>query len=152
MLIMRRQHRWIRPRLRQLCHDFSINMVKLHNLTVFFREPKKALAEAHATIAECIGSNPDDIFFTSGGTESDNWAIKSSAFSDSMHIAIITSSASIKTSSQSLVTSLFSLPSSPAFTGKADPRQPPSPSGLNDNLQENRRKPKYCSLENLKGL
>ena len=43
----------------------------------FARKPKKALAEARATIADCIGALPEEIYFTSGGTESDNWAIKS---------------------------------------------------------------------------
>ena len=42
----------------------------------FSRKPKKALAEARALIASCIGAQPEEIFFTSGGTESDNWAIK----------------------------------------------------------------------------
>jgi len=42
----------------------------------FSRSPKKALQEARQTIAECINAEPDEIFFTSGGTESDNWAIK----------------------------------------------------------------------------
>ena len=46
---------------------------------VFSRKPKKALADARATIADCIGAHPEEIFFTSGGTESDNWVIKSSA-------------------------------------------------------------------------
>jgi len=55
------------------------------------RKPKKALAEARVTIAECINAQPEEIFFTSGGTESDNWAIKGSAFADSNKRATITS-------------------------------------------------------------
>lgn len=58
----------------------------------FSRKPKAVLAEARSTIAKCIGADPDEIFFTSGGTESDNWVIKSSAFSDNEHRATITSS------------------------------------------------------------
>ena len=57
----------------------------------FAREPKKALAEARASIAASINADPEEIFFTSGGTESDNWAIKGSAFSDPDHRATITS-------------------------------------------------------------
>lgn len=57
----------------------------------FSRKPKKAIAEARAIIAGCINAEPEEIFFTSGGTESDNWAIKGSAFSDSDKKAIITS-------------------------------------------------------------
>ena len=37
----------------------------------FARKPKKALMEARTLIAECIGAQPDEIYFTSGGTESD---------------------------------------------------------------------------------
>ena len=46
------------------------------SLYSFSRSAKKALADARAVIAECIGASPEEIFFTSGGTESDNWAIK----------------------------------------------------------------------------
>lgn len=57
----------------------------------FARAPKKALAEARETIAECINAKPEEIFFTSGGTESDNWAIKGSAFADPDYRTTITS-------------------------------------------------------------
>ncbi len=42
----------------------------------FAKQPKIAVKKARETIAECIGADPSQIFFTSGGTESDNWAIK----------------------------------------------------------------------------
>lgn len=39
------------------------------------RNPRKAIADARAVIAEVIDAAPDEIFFTSCGTESDNWAL-----------------------------------------------------------------------------
>ena len=56
----------------------------------FARGPKKALAESREIIAACIEASPDEIYFTSGGTESDNWVIKGSAFSDNEKRAMIT--------------------------------------------------------------
>ncbi len=41
----------------------------------FARNPKRALNEARASIAANIGADLDEIFFTSGGSESDNWAV-----------------------------------------------------------------------------
>lgn len=57
----------------------------------FARKPKKAIAEAREIIAGCINALPEEIVFTSGGTESDNWVIKEGAFSDQEHRATITS-------------------------------------------------------------
>ncbi len=44
--------------------------------------PRKAIADARKEIATAIGSFSNEIFFTSGGTESDNWAIKNVLFSE----------------------------------------------------------------------
>lgn len=42
----------------------------------FARSAKKALLSARKMIAQCINALPEEIYFTSGGTESDNWALK----------------------------------------------------------------------------
>lgn len=52
------------------------NASQLYSLA---RLPKKALKQARETIAECIGAFPEEIFFTSCGTESDNWVINGAA-------------------------------------------------------------------------
>lgn len=57
----------------------------------FGRESRKAIQTARETIALQIGANPDEIFFTSGGTEADNWAIKGSALADEEKHVTITS-------------------------------------------------------------
>ena len=40
------------------------------------KKVKRAVEDARAAIADCINADKDEIYFTSGGTESDNWAIK----------------------------------------------------------------------------
>ena len=45
----------------------------------FASESKKAMEEARQVIAAGIGAEPGEIYFTSGGTEADNWAIKAVA-------------------------------------------------------------------------
>ena len=39
------------------------------------RNAKKALDEARESVASALGARKDEIFFTSGGTEADNWAV-----------------------------------------------------------------------------
>ena len=42
-------------------------------------DARKALEQAREVIADIIAAKPEEIYFTSGGSESDNWAIKSLA-------------------------------------------------------------------------
>ena len=55
------------------------------------REPRKAIAYSREVIASAIHASPDEIFFTSGGTEADNWALKGIAFQHERKKGIITS-------------------------------------------------------------
>lgn len=57
----------------------------------FGKKAAHAIKEARKTIAECINASPEEIFFTSGGTESDNWAIKCFGFSSTGIRHIVTS-------------------------------------------------------------
>lgn len=40
---------------------------------------KKAVNEARRTIADALGAKQEEIYFTAGGSESDNWALKATA-------------------------------------------------------------------------
>ena len=55
------------------------------------REPRRAVLAAREGIAGAIGALPEEIFFTSGGTEADNWALKGTAFRYAHGKRIITS-------------------------------------------------------------
>ncbi len=49
------------------------------SLYSFGQRAKEILSSARKNIAECINADPDEIYFTSGGSESDNQAILSAA-------------------------------------------------------------------------
>lgn len=48
----------------------------------FGREAKKAMEHAREQVAAAIGAEKGEIYFTSGGTESDNWIMKGAAFAN----------------------------------------------------------------------
>ena len=52
------------------------------NPSSFYQEGQKAakiVSSSRETVADCIGAKPNEVYFTSCGTESDNWAIKGAA-------------------------------------------------------------------------
>lgn len=46
------------------------------------RDSKRAIDTARAQVATALGAEPDEIYFTSCGSESDNWAIKGTAYAN----------------------------------------------------------------------
>ena len=46
------------------------------------RDSKKVIEAARAQVAKALGGDAEEIYFTSGGSESDNWAIKGVAFAN----------------------------------------------------------------------
>ncbi|WP_422445771.1 cysteine desulfurase NifS [Thermoanaerobacterium sp. DL9XJH110] len=46
------------------------------------REAKAALEDSREKVAGLIGADPREIFFTAGGTESDNWALRGIAYAN----------------------------------------------------------------------
>ena len=49
------------------------------SLYQFGADSREAVAKARAAAAKAIGAQPEEIFFTAGGSESDNWALKAAA-------------------------------------------------------------------------
>jgi cysteine desulfurase len=59
--------------------EFFGNPSSIYSIT---RAPKKAIDTAREQVAKALGAGPDEIYFTSGGSESDNWAIKGVAWAN----------------------------------------------------------------------
>ena len=46
------------------------------SLYAFGQQAKSDLEKARAAVARCLNAKPEEIYFTSGGTEADNWALR----------------------------------------------------------------------------
>ncbi len=58
--------------------DYFGNASSFH---LFGREAKSALDKSRKQVASLINANANEIYFTNGGSESDNWALEGTAFS-----------------------------------------------------------------------
>ena len=58
---------------------FRINFSNPSAVYSFAHEGKKAVEKARGQAAGLIGAKQDEIYFTAGGSESDNWALKATA-------------------------------------------------------------------------
>ena len=65
----------------QVSEKFFGNPSSLHQLGV---DAFQVLAKARSQVASLLSVQPEEIFFTSGGTESNNWAIKGTALEKSV--------------------------------------------------------------------
>ena len=59
--------------------DVYGNPSSLHS---FGREGSSAVDEARETVAKILNAKPKEIYFTSGGSESDNWALRGVAYAN----------------------------------------------------------------------
>ena len=57
----------------------------------FSRDARRAIKNAREAVAQHINAEPEEIYFTSGGTESDNWAIKGFSLRDATTKVLATS-------------------------------------------------------------
>ncbi len=68
--------------LNEMIPYFSENYGNASSIYSVGREAKAVLDEKRAVIANILGAKDNEIFFTGGGSEADNWAIKGIAFSN----------------------------------------------------------------------
>jgi len=71
---------------------FSSKFGNASSLHSFGREASEAVERSREKVAAVLKCKPSEVFFTSGGTEADNWALKGIALAEGRNKHIITSS------------------------------------------------------------
>lgn len=67
----------VRPEVVEAMYPyFSERFGNPSSLYTLAREAKRAIVKARDQVAEAIGASPEEVYFTSGGSEANNWAIK----------------------------------------------------------------------------
>ena len=68
--------------LEEMYHYFTKNFGNPSSIHSFGREAKKAIDLARDRVAKALNAKPEEIYFTGGGSEADNWAIKGVALAN----------------------------------------------------------------------
>lgn len=68
--------------LQEMMPYFNIQYGNASSLYSLGRQSKKAIEQARKRVADCLGAKPEEIYFTSCGSESDNLAIKGIAYAN----------------------------------------------------------------------
>lgn len=63
--------------MRPYCRKYFGNPATMYSVG---RKSEEAVEGTRARVADFLGAAPEEIYFTSGGTESDNWAVKGVAY------------------------------------------------------------------------
>ena len=66
--------------LEKMLPYFTQNFGNPNSQHSFGRQTVSAVDDARDAIAACISAKPSEIYFTSGGTEADNWALRGAAY------------------------------------------------------------------------
>jgi cysteine desulfurase len=67
-------------RVKAAMDEYSERFGNPSNLHYFGRETREGIEVARRKVADFLCCSPEEVFFTSGGTEANNWAIKGLAF------------------------------------------------------------------------
>lgn len=68
--------------LREMLPYFTEKFGNASSVYSIGRDSKKAIEDAREKVSKAIGAKTNEIFFTGGGSESDNWAIKGVAYAN----------------------------------------------------------------------
>ena len=68
--------------LEEMIPFFTENFGNPSSIHKFGRDVRKHIDNAREQVAKALGADPSEIYFTAGGSESDNWAVKGAAYAN----------------------------------------------------------------------
>lgn len=68
--------------LEEMLPFFTEHFGNPSSIHMFGRDVRKHVDNAREKVAKALGASPEEIYFTAGGSESDNWAVKGAAYAN----------------------------------------------------------------------